>query len=112
VLLLAGPGVACGSPDVRRQESGSAAELSAAARTLEALHRDRLTPQFARGAFVNYREQLAALDGAPLTGEPRRLWLAARPAVEAPCLDAGCDWRAQVSAMDAAAEALRRAGGG
>src|SRR5206468_7829827 len=80
VLLLAvGVAMACGSSDVQRTESSAAGELAAAARTLEAFHHDRLTRPYAEGAFVNYAEQLAALDQAPLPGDLRARWVAARP---------------------------------
>lgn len=110
--LLAVVVLGCGSSDVQRTESDAAGELAAAARTLEAFHHDRLTRPYVLGAFVNYGEQLAALDQAPLPAGLRARWAAARPAVERPCLDPDCPWEAQVRALDDAAEAFRRAGGG
>jgi len=104
--------MACGSADAQRTEAQAAGELAAAARTLEAYHQDRLTRPYAAGAFVNYEEQLRSLDTAPLPADLRARWLAARPAVRRPCLDAGCDWRGQVRALDGAANAFRSAGGG
>jgi hypothetical protein len=103
---------ACGSSDLQRTAQGAAGELSASARTLEAYHQDRLTRQYAQGAFVNYDEQLATLDQASLPADLRARWTAARPAVSDPCLDAGCDWQAQVRALDDAAAAFRRAADG
>ena len=111
-MAVAAVVLACGSSDLQRTESDAAGELTAAARTLEAFHRDRLTRQFAEAAFVNYGEQLAVLDQAPLPDDLRARWAAARPAVRRPCLDARCDWGAQVRALDAAAAAFRRAGEG
>jgi hypothetical protein len=103
---------ACGSSDLQRTAQSAAGELSASARTLEAYHHDRLTRRYVEGAFVNYGEQLAALDQAPLPDDLRARWTAARPAVSDPCLDAGCDWPSQVRALDDAAAAFRRAAGG
>jgi len=111
LLLAVAVSLACGSSDIQRTESSAAGELAAAARTLEAFHQDRLTRPYVEGAFVNYAEQLATLDQTPLPGDLHARWAAARPAVQRPCLDAGCPWEAQVRALDDAAGAFRQAAG-
>lgn len=96
--------------------------FAAAAVTLNDLHAGKLTSDYARAAFVNYQSQLRGLDqampsqtGAPDPASLRsllQLYMAAMPAVNAPCLTARCDWRTQVHALDAASQAFLQAGGG
>jgi hypothetical protein len=96
-------------------------ELAAAAQTIRFVHQGKLTAAYARAAFVNYQSALEGLDselpesdGAPAKGMVDRLidlYRKAFPAVEQPCLSAGCDWQQQVSRMDQASQALLKAGG-
>jgi hypothetical protein len=54
-------------------------------------------------------------EGAPSGPQLSRLvdlFRKAWPAVQSPCLEGGCDWRAQVTALRAAASALEREAGG
>jgi hypothetical protein len=119
LLLVSACGT--GQSDYQRQAATAGAEMAAAARTLEAVHQGRLRPEYARASFVNYREQLedvdtelsasgSSVDRAQLA-RLRELYRAARPAFEEPCLEAGCDWRGQVRALDEAAKAFLQAGG-
>ena len=111
----------CGKSEFQRNAGDAGAEMAAAARTLEALHEGRLTQQFARASFVNYREQLADVESQLASAEPHpdraelnrllALFRGARPAIEDPCLEDGCDWRGQVRALDDASKAFIEAGG-
>src|SRR5919108_312576 len=97
------------------------AEFAAAARTIQFVHQGKLTAAYARASFVNYQSALEGLDselpqsdGAPGKGKLDRLvdlYRKAYPAVEQPCLSAGCDWQQQVSRIDQASHALLKAGG-
>lgn len=104
-------------------QAGSAGdELAAAAMTLNYVHEGRITKPYARSAIANYRELLVNFEpnlrhakGAPSGAEVDRLvavYLTAVPALEAPCLDDGCDWQGQATTLEAAAATLREAGGG
>ena len=116
-LLACGPG----KSEFQRNAGDAGAEMAAAARTLEALHQGRLTRQFARASFVNYREQLADIDSQLTSAEPHSdraelqrllaLYRSAKPAIEDPCLEDDCDWRGQVKALDEASKAFVQAGG-
>ena len=99
--------------------AGGAGELAAAATTLEYVHEGRLNRAYASSAFASYRDallvtekQLPTVPGAPDTGPVAELLTLYRPAyraVEQPCLDDSCDWRAQVDALKKASEALVKA---
>jgi hypothetical protein len=123
VLLLCGVLLAgCGGGG-RFQEVASSAgsELAAAATTVDYVHTGRLPVAFARASFVNYRsslqdteQQLRTAGGAPRGARLDRLLDLYRPAwqaVQQPCLEGGCDWRAQVRALREAGDALDREAG-
>jgi len=104
-------------------QAGSAGdELAAAAVTLQYVHEGRITKPYARSAIANYRELLLNFEpklrqakGAPSGAEVDRLvavYRAAVPALDAPCLDDGCDWQGQAAMLEAAAVTLSEAGGG
>ena len=122
VLVLVGT-AACGvgTSDFERQAGDTGAELAAAARTLEAVHDGRLDARYARASFANYREQLSGvesdLSAAQAVDTATRdrllqLYRRAQPALDAPCLEGACDWRAQIRALDSAANAFIASGGG
>jgi hypothetical protein len=123
ILVLAGT-MACGAgkSDFQRQAGDTGAELAAAARTLEAVHDGRLDVRYARASFANFREQLSDVESslsaaAPATDTATRdrllqLYSHAHPAIDSPCLEASCDWRRQVRALDSAAKAFIAVGGG
>jgi hypothetical protein len=123
VLVLVGT-AACGvgTSDFERQAGDTGAELAAAARTLEAVHDGRLDVRYARASFANYREQLSGVESDLSAAQPTtdtatrdrllQLYRRAQPALDAPCLEGACDWRAQVRALDSAAKAFIASGGG
>jgi hypothetical protein len=95
------------------------AAFAAASTTLAYAHSGRLTGTYAASSFVNYQGELAGLD-QQLPSEQgvsdRRtlqhlldLYHAAMQAVNSPCLDATCDWRSQVAALDRASKAFLEA---
>lgn len=96
-----------------------ASNFSAAATTLRYLHAGKLTRQYARATFFNYAaltrggdQALRNAAGAPDRPALDRLLALYAPAAKAimnPCLDGGCDWRAQVAALDTASGAFRQA---
>ena len=98
---------------------GAGGELAAAATTLEYVHEGRLNRAYASSAFASYRDallitekQLPTVPGAPDRATIEELLTLYRPAyraVEQPCLDDSCDWRAQVEALKKASEALVKA---
>jgi hypothetical protein len=102
-----------------REASSGASSFSAAATLLDAAHTGRLTNAYVRGAFVNLAEsvdgldrRLSELEGRPDAAAVQRLtaqYRMARAALDGPCIDAGCDWRAQVDTLEAAASALSQA---
>jgi hypothetical protein len=118
-LCLAFSGCAATQSDFTRQTASAGGELAAAALTLAAAHQGRLTFAYARGSFVNYQSQLDGLDAQlpGLQGAPDRamvrhlldLYAPAMRAVEQPCLDTACDWRAQVGALNRASAAFLQA---
>lgn len=97
------------------------AEFAAASTTLSYAHSGKITIQYAQSSFVNYRSQLDGLDQqlASQQGAPGKstidallaLYHAAIPAVDHPCLDAHCNWQAQVAALNRASRAFLQAGG-
>ena len=104
----------------QHEVADAASTASTAANLLEAAHTGRLTNSYRRGALVNLREvvdgleaRLPTLDGAPDAAATRQLldrFAPARSALDAPCIDAGCDWRGQVDALRRAADAFVAAG--
>ncbi|HEX3272504.1 MAG TPA: hypothetical protein VHR15_17800 [Ktedonobacterales bacterium] len=118
-LCLALSGCAATQSDFTRQTASAGGEFAAAALTLAGAHQGRLTFAYARGSFVNYQSQLDGLDaqlpglqGAPDEASVHHLlalYAPAMRAVEQPCLDTACDWRAQVNALNRASAAFLRA---
>ena len=114
---------ACGMTQTpfARTSGEIASEFAAAEETLRLVHADRLTAAYATSAFATYRVQLegadrelAGLDGAPDDATVRRLvdaYRSAFTAIEAPCLQASCDWSSQADALGAAGDAFREAAG-
>lgn len=117
-LLLAGCDAASGITETQfaRTASDAASIFAAAARTIEETRTERLTTAYAKGSFVNYAESvegvaesLASDEGGPSSNEREKLIEqvhGALAAVDGPCLEGDCDWRAQVETLKAASEAL------
>jgi hypothetical protein len=121
LVALAASGCGVGKSGFQRQAGDAGAELAAAARTLRAVHEGQLDVRFARASFVNYRESLSDVEAnlsSPQNGPQTanrdhliQLYRRAQPALQEPCLERDCDWRAQLDALDAASAALIEAGG-
>lgn len=121
-LILAATGCTMTQTPFERAAGDAGSAFAASATTLAYAHDGKLTKAYARASFVIYRAQLKgldrslpALDGAPDPSTVRHLIelaQAAHPAVDDPCLDDGCDWRAQVEALQRASDAFLQAGGG
>ena len=94
--------------------------FAAASTTLTYLHQGKISKGYAASSFINYASELDGLDqtlpslaGAPDSRTLQRLLNLYKPAdrvVDAPCLDASCDWRAQVAALDRASKAFLEVG--
>lgn len=107
------------SPFVMTVNNAGAA-FAAAATTLTFAHEGKVTRLYARSSFFNYNsalsgvdQQLASRQGTPDAKLARQLLTLYRPAMQAvkqPCLDASCDWRAQVAALDRASQSFLKAG--
>lgn len=101
--------------------SNAGAEFAAASTTLTYVHSGKITLQYARASFVNYQSQLDGLDqqlpsqqgvpGKSTVDHLLALYKAAIPAVDNPCLDASCNWQAQVDALNRASQAFLEAAG-
>lgn len=121
VVALAATACGVGKSDFQRQAGDTGAELAAAAHTLRAVHDGQLDVRYARASFANYGEQLSDVEGSlpsPQTGPETanrarliQLYRRAQPALQQPCLEGDCDWRAQLDALDAASAAFIEAGG-
>jgi hypothetical protein len=121
LVALAASGCGVGKSDFQRQSGDAGAELAAAAHTLRAVHEGQLDVRYARASFVNYRESLSGVEAnlsSPQTGPETanrnnliQLYRRAQPALQEPCLESDCNWRAQLDALDAASAALIEAGG-
>src|SRR5579885_3657275 len=101
--------------------SSAGAEFAAAATTLSYVHSGKISTQYARASFVNYRSQLDGLDqqlpsqqGAPgktTMNHLLALYKVAIRAVDQPCLAVSCNWQAQVAALNRASQAFLKVGG-
>lgn len=108
--------------DFARTAGNAGSALAAAAATLSDAHQGAITMAYAASSFVNFRSELEGVAGqlAASSGGPGRRATAhfvalierAWPAIAHPCLEDSCDWRAQVTAIQSASDALVRAGGG
>lgn len=122
LLALVLGGCAFTRPAFSRFAGNTGGELAAAATTLRYLHTGKLTAAYARSSFVNYAsqlqgvaQQLQSMTGGPGPGTMHRLtrlYRRAQPAITRPCLGSGCNWRAQVRALQRASDAFVGAGGG
>ncbi len=100
--------------------SNAGSEFAAASTTLTYAHSGKITTQYAQASFVNYRSQLDGLDqqlpsqqGAPgksTVDHLLALYKVAIPAVDKPCLDASCNWQAEVAALNRTSQAFLEAG--
>lgn len=95
------------------------AAFAAASTTLTYAHSGKITGAYAASSFINFQSELDGLDqklpstpGAPSGRVVQRLlgfYKTAIRAVDAPCLNASCDWRGQVAALDRASKAFLEA---
>lgn len=97
--------------------AGSA--FAAAATTLAYAHEGKITYAYARSSFVNYQSELNGLDQQLSSQSGSRtkstvqhllsLYKSAMQAVNQPCLQDVCNWRAQVDALNSASQAFLKA---
>lgn len=114
LLLLAGCQITSSAFEQVASSAGST--FAAAATTLRYVHEGKLTSAYAQSSFVNFAAELGGLDhqlptkqGAPGSATIRHLLALFQPALQVvrhPCLDSSCNWRAQLSALDAASSAF------
>jgi hypothetical protein len=114
-LIVSGCSGATTTPFARAARDGSGT-FSAAATALTDLHSGRLTREYAAatlGVLGSQVEQLPdelrGADGAPAPDAASRAANEAERALTAfsrPCLDNGCEWRAQAELLKAAARSL------
>jgi hypothetical protein len=114
-LLVVGCAGATKSSFARAAEDAGGG-FAAAAVTLADLHAGRLTREYAAATLGVLEAQLASAPeelrsaegspGADVSARVADLAAGAAAALERPCLDEGCDWRAQVDALEAAGRAL------
>ena len=104
------------------KKAGSAGSaFAAASTTLTYLHTGKLTTSYTKASFESYRSELSGIDqqlssqqGSPDTHTTQRLlalYTVAMQAINQTCLEATCDWHAQVSALNQASSAFLKAGG-
>jgi len=120
-LLLATTGCQFTQSAFVRTVGNAGAGFAAASTTLSYVHEGKITAAYARSSFMNYQSNLDGIDqqlpsqsGAPDANTVRQLLDLYRPAmrvVDQPCLDASCDWRAQVKTLEQASKAFLKAGG-
>ena len=94
--------------------------FAAASTTLTYVHEGKISKAYAASSFVNYASELDGLDqtlpsqsGAPDARTIQHLLDLYKPAMQAvnsPCLDESCDWRAQVATLDRASKAFLEVG--
>jgi len=95
-------------------------EFAAAATTLSYLHEGKLALPYARSSFEGFRATLDGLDQQlpSLAGRPNDKTISdllthykrAIQAIDNPCLDTSCDWRAQRDVLNQASQAFLKAG--
>jgi uncharacterized protein YceK len=122
LLMISLAGCSATQSDFARTAGNAGSALAAAAATLNDAHQGAITMAYAASSFVNFRSeldgiasQLASSSGGPgrrATAHLVALFKRAWPAIAHPCLEDGCDWHAQVAAIQRASDALVRTGGG
>jgi hypothetical protein len=103
-----------------RTASNAGSAFAAASATLTYAHEGKITATYAWSSFMNYQSELSGLDqqlssqqGVPDAHTLQHLlalYKSAMQAVDAPCLDQSCNWRAQVAILDRASKAFQDAG--
>ena len=121
VLLMMATGCQLTQPAFTRTAGNAGSAFAAAETTLSYAHEGKITYAYASSSFVNYQSELDGLDqslpslqGAPDRHTVRQLLDLYKPAIEAvdaPCLNESCNWRAQVVALNRASKAFLEAGG-
>lgn len=120
ILLVTTTGCQFTQSAFTRTAGNAGAALAAASTTLTYVHEGKIGEAYAASSFVNYTSELDGLDqtlpsqsGVPDAGTLQRLLKLYKPAIEvihSPCLDASCDWRAQVATLNNASKAFLEAG--
>lgn len=121
VLVAMVTGCQLTQPAFARTAGNAGSAFAAAETTLSYAHEGKITYAYASSSFVNYQSELDGLDQSlpSLQGAPGKqvvrhlldLYKPAIQAVDAPCLNESCNWRAQVAALNRASKAFLEAGG-
>ncbi|GAC1401070.1 MAG: hypothetical protein NVS4B12_15600 [Ktedonobacteraceae bacterium] len=104
-----------------RTASNAGSAFAAAATTLTYAHTGKLTMAYTKASFESYQSELNGIDqqlpsqqGTPDTRTVQHLlalYKTAMQAINQPCLEATCNWHAQVTALDQASSAFLKASG-
>ena len=121
VLLMMASGCQLTQPAFTRAAGNAGSAFAAAETTLSYAHEGKITYAYASSSFANYQSELDGLDQSlpSLQGAPGKqvvrhlldLYKPAIQAVDAPCLNESCNWRAQVASLNRASKAFLEAGG-
>jgi hypothetical protein len=121
LVLLVTTGCQITQTPFTRTAGQAGAAFAAAATTLRYAHTGKIWVTYARSSFANYQSELRGLDqqlpsqqGAPGKQAIQQLLDVYKPAMQVvnrPCLDASCNWRAQVEILDRASKAFLEAAG-
>jgi hypothetical protein len=122
ILLLLTTACSATPSAFARTASNAGSAFAAAEMMLVDVHEGRLLPAYAHSGFANYQSELLGLDrqltaqqgapGARTIHHLLDLYTPAMRALDYPCLDTACDWRAQDSTLKQASEAFLEVGSG
>jgi hypothetical protein len=120
VLVVTATGCQLTQSAFTRTAGNAGSAFAAASTTLTYLHEGKISKAYAASSFVNYASELDGLDqtlpsqsGAPDARTIQHLLDLYKPAMQAvnsPCLDESCGWRAQVAPLDRASKAFLEVG--
>lgn len=120
-LLLVLAGCQLAQSAFTRTASSAGAAFAAASTTLTYAHTGKLTIAYTKASFESYQSELSGIDQqlASQSGSPDKhtiqhlldLYKTAMQAIHQPCLEASCNWHAQVAALNQASSAFLKAGG-
>ena len=121
VLLFVLTGCQFAQSAFTRTASDAGSALAAASTTLTYAHAGKLTMAYTKASFESYQSELSGIDqqlsaqqGSPDTRTVQHLlalYKTAMQAINQPCLDASCNWHAQITALTQASNAFLKAGG-
>ncbi len=121
VLLFVLTGCQLTQSAFTKTASNAGSAFAAASTTLTYAHTGKLTMAYTKASFESYQSELSGIDqqlpsqqGSPGTQTVQHLLALYKKAIQAvnqPCLEATCNWHAQVTALNQAANAFLKAGG-